>query len=106
MWRNLPLPLSSIYARLLLLQVSEGDYSPDLGAPGAPLSATSSTQMDMAAAAASKSAAVKSVIPTPMRIGFLGLGIMGQGMVMNLLRSGHEVTVWNRTAQKVSHSNG
>ena len=46
-------------------------------------------------------AQVKSVIPTPMRIGFLGLGIMGQGMVMNLLRSGHEVTVWNRTASKV-----
>ena len=43
-----------------------------------------------------------SVSPTPMRIGFLGLGIMGQGMVMNLLRSGHEVTVWNRTALKVS----
>lgn len=42
----------------------------------------------------------KSIIPTPLRIGFLGLGIMGQGMVMNLLRSGHEVTVWNRTAQK------
>ncbi|XP_071087496.1 cytokine-like nuclear factor N-PAC isoform X3 [Haliotis cracherodii] len=42
----------------------------------------------------------KSVIPTPLRIGFLGLGIMGQGMVMNLLRSGHEVTVWNRTASK------
>ena len=36
-----------------------------------------------------------------MRIGFLGLGIMGQGMVMNLLRSGHEVTVWNRTTLKV-----
>ncbi|XP_069129236.1 cytokine-like nuclear factor N-PAC [Argopecten irradians] len=44
--------------------------------------------------------AAKSVIPTPSRIGFLGLGIMGQGMVMNLLRSGHEVTVWNRTALK------
>ncbi|BFZ15096.1 hypothetical protein BsWGS_18135 [Bradybaena similaris] len=42
----------------------------------------------------------KAVIPTPLRIGFLGLGIMGQGMVMNLLRSGHEVTVWNRTATK------
>ncbi|CAG5117696.1 unnamed protein product, partial [Candidula unifasciata] len=41
-----------------------------------------------------------TVIPTPLRIGFLGLGIMGQGMVMNLLRSGHEVTVWNRTATK------
>ncbi|XP_025085652.1 glyoxylate/succinic semialdehyde reductase 1-like isoform X2 [Pomacea canaliculata] len=42
----------------------------------------------------------KAVIPTPLRIGFLGLGIMGQGMVMNLLRSGHEVTIWNRTAAK------
>ncbi|XP_076467824.1 cytokine-like nuclear factor N-PAC [Babylonia areolata] len=42
----------------------------------------------------------RAVIPTPLRIGFLGLGIMGQGMVMNLLRSGHEVTVWNRTASK------
>uniref|UniRef100_A0A0B7AEJ4 Cytokine-like nuclear factor N-PAC n=1 Tax=Arion vulgaris TaxID=1028688 RepID=A0A0B7AEJ4_9EUPU len=42
----------------------------------------------------------KTIIPTPLRIGFLGLGIMGQGMVMNLLRSGHEVTVWNRTATK------
>ena len=44
----------------------------------------------------------RAVIPTPLRIGFLGLGIMGQGMVMNLLRSGHEVTVWNRTVAKVS----
>ena len=44
----------------------------------------------------------KAIIPTPLRIGFLGLGIMGQGMVMNLLRSGHEVTVWNRTGTKVS----
>ncbi|CAC5396404.1 unnamed protein product [Mytilus coruscus] len=43
---------------------------------------------------------LKPIIPTPLRIGFLGLGIMGQGMVMNLLRSGHEVTVWNRTPQK------
>ena len=46
----------------------------------------------------------KTVIPTPLRIGFLGLGIMGQGMVMNVLRSGHEVTVWNRTIAKVSSS--
>ena len=28
---------------------------------------------------------------------------MGTGMVTNLLRSGHEVTVWNRTPSKVSH---
>lgn len=37
-----------------------------------------------------------------MRIGFLGLGIMGQGMVMNLLRLGYEVIVWNRIVFKVS----
>ncbi|EAT41533.1 AAEL006837-PA, partial [Aedes aegypti] len=31
---------------------------------------------------------------------FLGLGIMGCGMVKNLLNSGHSVVVWNRTATK------
>jgi len=55
---------------------------------------------DMEAMLAEEKAAHKTIIPTPLRIGFLGLGIMGQGMVMNLLRSGHEVTVWNRTATK------
>ena len=30
-------------------------------------------------------------------VGFIGLGIMGSGMVRNLLAAGHEVTVWNRT---------
>lgn len=81
--------------------MSESDFSydPDLGPPGIPLSSASGTQIDDEVA---KTGTVKSVIPTPMRIGFLGLGIMGQGMVMNLLRSGHEVTVWNRTAQKVN----
>ena len=34
-----------------------------------------------------------------MRVGFIGLGRMGQGMVRNLLRAGHEVTVWNRTSE-------
>ncbi|WP_207483067.1 NAD(P)-dependent oxidoreductase [Arenibaculum pallidiluteum] len=32
-------------------------------------------------------------------IAFLGLGIMGTGMVRNLLRAGHSVTVWNRTTR-------
>eukprot|EP00274_Cyanoptyche_gloeocystis_P001772 CAMPEP_0196664072 /NCGR_PEP_ID=MMETSP1086-20130531/55510_1 /TAXON_ID=77921 /ORGANISM="Cyanoptyche gloeocystis , Strain SAG4.97" /LENGTH=152 /DNA_ID=CAMNT_0042000193 /DNA_START=234 /DNA_END=688 /DNA_ORIENTATION=- len=36
--------------------------------------------------------------------GFLGLGIMGEAMVMNLLkRGGYNVTVWNRTADKCKH---
>ncbi|XP_060557581.1 uncharacterized protein LOC132717987 isoform X2 [Ruditapes philippinarum] len=76
---------------------SDLGYDPNLGAPGQPLSTASGTQLEDEEISKN---AVKSVIPTPMRIGFLGLGIMGQGMVMNLLRSGHEVTVWNRTAQK------
>jgi 3-hydroxyisobutyrate dehydrogenase len=35
------------------------------------------------------------------RIGFIGLGIMGQGMARNLLRAGYALTVWNRTASKM-----
>lgn len=34
-------------------------------------------------------------------IGFLGLGIMGRGMVRNLLKAGHDVTAWNRTAREL-----
>src|SRR5215472_19277800 len=33
-----------------------------------------------------------------MKVAFLGLGIMGSRMAANLVRAGHEVTVWNRTA--------
>lgn len=34
-------------------------------------------------------------------IGFIGLGIMGRGMVRNLLRAGFTVHVWNRTASRM-----
>jgi 3-hydroxyisobutyrate dehydrogenase len=34
------------------------------------------------------------------RVGFVGLGIMGQGMARNLLKAGFAVRVWNRTASK------
>ncbi len=33
-------------------------------------------------------------------IGFIGLGRMGSGMAANLLRAGHDVVVFNRTAEK------
>lgn len=36
-----------------------------------------------------------------MEVGFLGLGIMGKAMSMNLLKNGFKVTVWNRTLSKV-----
>ncbi len=32
-----------------------------------------------------------------MRLGFIGLGIMGRPLARHLLDSGHEVTVWNRS---------
>jgi 3-hydroxyisobutyrate dehydrogenase len=35
------------------------------------------------------------------KVGFIGLGIMGQGMAANLLRAGFPLTVWNRTATKM-----
>ena len=34
-------------------------------------------------------------------VGFIGLGIMGQGMVRNLLKAGFEVNIWNRTAKRM-----
>lgn len=35
------------------------------------------------------------------RIGFVGTGIMGTPMVMNLIKGGHQVQVWNRTFSKL-----
>lgn len=35
-----------------------------------------------------------------MKIGFIGLGQMGSGMAANLLKAGHEVSVYNRTREK------
>jgi 3-hydroxyisobutyrate dehydrogenase-like beta-hydroxyacid dehydrogenase len=37
-----------------------------------------------------------------MKIAFLGLGNMGTPMARNLLRAGHDVTVWNRTLAKAA----
>ena len=35
-----------------------------------------------------------------MKLGFIGLGLMGEPMAGHLLKAGHSVTVWNRTAEK------
>ena len=34
-------------------------------------------------------------------IGFIGLGIMGQGMAHNLLKAGFALNVWNRTRSRM-----
>lgn len=35
-----------------------------------------------------------------MQVAFIGLGIMGHAMATNLVKAGHQVTVWNRTPGK------
>ncbi|MBS1191244.1 MAG: 2-hydroxy-3-oxopropionate reductase [Rhodocyclaceae bacterium] len=36
-----------------------------------------------------------------MKIGFIGLGLMGRPMALNLLKAGHAVTVWSRRAESM-----
>jgi 3-hydroxyisobutyrate dehydrogenase-like beta-hydroxyacid dehydrogenase len=38
-----------------------------------------------------------------MRIGFLGLGTIGEPIANNLRKAGHDITVWNRTVAKADH---
>src|SRR5512133_58079 len=35
-----------------------------------------------------------------MKVGFIGTGRMGEPMALNLMRAGHQVTVYNRTREK------
>jgi 3-hydroxyisobutyrate dehydrogenase-like beta-hydroxyacid dehydrogenase len=41
-----------------------------------------------------------------MRVAFFGLGIMGHAMATNLVKAGHEITVWNRTPGKLVEGAG
>jgi len=41
-----------------------------------------------------------STTTAPRRIGLIGLGLMGRPMGMNLLKAGHQLTVWNRTPER------
>lgn len=59
----------------------------------------SSQQLDLESV--SQTLKDKNILPSKLKFGFLGLGIMGSGIVKNLLNSGHSVIVWNRTTDKV-----
>ncbi len=37
-----------------------------------------------------------------MKLGFIGIGLMGRPMTLRLLAAGHEVTVWNRSRDKLT----
>lgn len=41
-----------------------------------------------------------STAAVPRKIGFIGLGLMGRPMSLNLRKAGHHVTVWNRTPSR------
>jgi 3-hydroxyisobutyrate dehydrogenase-like beta-hydroxyacid dehydrogenase len=45
---------------------------------------------------------VESAAGSKAKIGWIGLGLMGRPMGMNLLKAGHPLTVWNRTASRAS----
>ena len=36
----------------------------------------------------------------PRKLGVIGLGLMGRPMAANLLKAGHSLTIWNRTASR------
>jgi 3-hydroxyisobutyrate dehydrogenase len=36
-----------------------------------------------------------------VKLGFIGIGLMGKPMTLRLLAAGHEVAVWNRSAEKL-----
>jgi 3-hydroxyisobutyrate dehydrogenase-like beta-hydroxyacid dehydrogenase len=40
-----------------------------------------------------------------MKIAFIGLGNMGHGMAHNLIKAGHQLTVWNRTRSRAEGLN-
>ncbi|KAI1286772.1 putative oxidoreductase GLYR1 -like protein [Halotydeus destructor] len=46
------------------------------------------------------SAKSKAIRASSLKFGFIGLGLMGQRLLKNLLNSGHKVTIWNRTPSK------
>ena len=37
-----------------------------------------------------------------MKVGFIGLGVMGAPMAANILKGGHELTVYDRSAEAVA----
>lgn len=53
-------------------------------------------ELDVGAASAKS----KSIRASSLKFGFIGLGLMGQRLLKNLLNSGHSVTIWNRTPSK------
>uniref|UniRef100_A0A7M4F789 Cytokine-like nuclear factor N-PAC n=1 Tax=Crocodylus porosus TaxID=8502 RepID=A0A7M4F789_CROPO len=105
--KDLTIPESSTVKKVMTGTVAGFKWPPSVGEPAVCYQAitkklkvceeeTGSTSIQ----AADSTAVNGSITPTDKKIGFLGLGLMGSGIVSNLLKMGHTVTVWNRTAEK------
>ena len=57
----------------------------------------SANELDVSGNVSAKS---KTIRASSLRFGFIGLGVMGQRLLKNLINSGHTVTIWNRTPSK------
>lgn len=75
-------PPSKIQARNIITKVQQPDYPPVIDTP----------QVD----SSFRTIRYKDIRASPLKFGFLGLGMMGQLLVKHLLGSRHSVTVWNR----------
>ncbi|CAH0560153.1 unnamed protein product [Brassicogethes aeneus] len=42
----------------------------------------------------------KNITPSTLTFGFLGVGVIGSGIVKNLINSGHRVNLWSRSSRK------
>lgn len=56
----------------------------------------SQSELDVGAVSAKS----KTIKASTLKFGFIGLGFMGARLVKNLINSGHQVTIWNRTPGK------
>src|ERR1700758_5704753 len=49
-----------------------------------------------------KRRAASMMLHPPLPISFLGIGLMGKPMAMNIIKKGYQTTVWNRTVSKAA----
>ncbi|KAI5703188.1 hypothetical protein M8J75_008793 [Diaphorina citri] len=77
-------------------------YSPKVGLLARPANTDLPETPSLDLTSINESLKDKNINPSSLKFGFLGLGIMGSGIVKNLLNSGHSVIVWNRSPEKVS----
>jgi hypothetical protein len=92
-------PIATVFVSLV------SDKGPQQGDTYLPWTASSLnvSKLNELLSAAFASPSTMTFSNTPQTVGFMGMGIMGEAMARNLLKSGKfaKVYVWNRTLSKV-----